>query len=121
MHTRTNISNINEAMCDVNNMVGHVTIPRRGIVISTDFAGAKSNLAWFNSGEADLLLCVELNNTKKSFLIKPGFGFCFGRSERIRVTLSLLVDVKEMFTNNVQDSQPAHVLFFGSGVEAQYS
>ena len=62
-------------MCDVSNMVGHVVIPNGGVEIKPNFAGSKGNLTWFNTGDSDLILRLEMNKYRKSIVLKPGFGF----------------------------------------------
>ena len=69
-------------MCDESNLVGHVVVPSGGVEISSDFAGSKGNLTWFNTGDLDLILAVEMNKHRRSILLKPGFGFCLGKRER---------------------------------------
>ena len=72
-HMSNSLLNINRAMCDESNMVGHLVIPKGGMEIKSDFAGSKGNLAWFNTGNLDLMLRVEMNNNRKSVLLKPHF------------------------------------------------
>ena len=105
--------NINMAMCDESNMVGHLVIPDGGIEIKSDFAGSKGNLAWFNTGNLDLMLKVEMNNHSKSVLLKPGFGFCLGKREvHMRVILSSFISAEDLFMNVEVEPQRAHALFF---------
>ena len=105
--------NINNAMCDESNMVGHLVIPNKGIEIKSDFAGSKGNLAWFNTGDLDLMLRVEMNKKWKSIVLKPGFGFCLGKREYMRVILSSFAKAEDLFANLELVPQRAHVLFFG--------
>ena len=69
VHIRNRLLNINKAMCDVSNMIGHVVIPNGGVEIKPDFAGSKGNLAWFNTGDSDLILTVEMNKLRKSIIL----------------------------------------------------
>ena len=106
--------NINKAMCDVSNMVGHVVIPNGGVEIKPNFAGSKGNLIWFNTGDLDLILRLEMNKYRKSIVLKPGFGFCLGKRERyMKAIISTFVKVEDLFTSLDVATQRAHALFFG--------
>lgn len=101
-------------MCDVSNMIGHVVIPNGGVEIKPDFAGSKGNLAWFNTGDSNLILRVEMNKLRKSIILKPGFGFCLGKRERyMRVILSSFVEAEDLFMKLDVAPKRSHALFFG--------
>ena len=100
---------INELMLDNSNIVGHIVVPQKRVEVTSGFAGINGNLLWVNSGGSDLILNIETDEDTKSILLKPGFGFCFGKRDRYaRVFLSSLDCSDDLFSQSDCTSRRPH-------------
>ena len=105
---------INERMLDNCNMAGHIVVPQKGVEVTSGFAGVNGNLTWFNTGGCALLLNVQTGEDTRSILLKPGYGFCFGKRKRYtRVYLSSLDCADVLFSDSEPGPQRSHAMFFG--------
>ena len=113
-HIKPSAALINKALHARANMIGHVQLSGNEAEITSGFAGAEGNLIWFNTGECDLLLRLSTGCVSQSIILKPGFGFCLGRKEKLtRVFLSSINRVVDKFHEAESPVHRPHAMFFG--------
>ena len=56
---------LNKAFQAPTNMVRNIVVPQNDVDVTADFAWAKGNLFWFNSGDKDLILWLKSDNESK--------------------------------------------------------